>query len=226
VLGTLEETRARDEQELQLLTALGPAYIAARGYAAPEAGPILLRARQLCQRIGDQQQLFGVMLGMWEWRLVRGDLRLCVDLAAEGMTVAEPRNDPGTLMEGLFMAGTTMFYRAQLTDARACHEKAVAYDGRERTKFWRTYTGHNAGVTHRCYLALVLWHLGYPDQARQVDRDMRALARAIGHPFRVGHAVDFTAFLSHYCRLGAAVRTEGFTTPDLVDAKALLDRLA
>jgi predicted ATPase len=206
VLGTLEETRARDKQELQLLTALAPAYIAARGYAAPEAGPVLLRARELCQRIGDAQQLFGVMLGMWEWRLVRGDLRLCVDLAAEGMAVAEQLNDPGTLMEALFMSGTTMFYRAHFADARACHEKALSYDDRERTKFWTAYTGHNAGVTHRCYLALVLWHLGYPDQARQVDRAMRAVARAIGHPFSLGHAVDFTAFLSHYCRLGAEVR--------------------
>jgi predicted ATPase len=120
--------------------------------------------------------------------------------------VAEQMNDPGTLMEALFMSGTTMFYRGQLADARACHEKALSYDDRERTKFWRAYTGHNAGVTHRCYLALVLWHLGYPDQARQVDRAMRALARAIGHPFSLGHAVDFTALLCHYCRLGAEVR--------------------
>jgi serine/threonine protein kinase/predicted ATPase len=206
VLGTLEETRGRDERELQLLTTLGPAYIAARGYAAPEVGPVLLRARELCQRIGDRQQLFGVMLGMWEWRLVRGELRLCVDLAAEGMAVAEQRNDPGTLMEALFMAGTTMFYRGQFADARACHEKALSHDDRERTKLWAAYTGHNAGVTHRCYLALVLWHLGYPDQARKVDRDMRELARTIGHPFSLGHAVDFTAFLTHYCRLGAEVR--------------------
>jgi class 3 adenylate cyclase/predicted ATPase len=207
VLGTLEETPARDERELHLLTVLGPAYIAARGYAAPEVGPVLLRARELCQRIGDPQQLFGLMLGMWEWRLVRGDLRLCVDLAAEGMAVAERLNDPGTLMEALFMPGVTMFYRGQFADARPLYENAVAdYDDRERTKFWTAYTGHNAGVTHRCYLALVLWHLGYPDQARKVDREMRELARTIGHPFTLGHAVDFTAFLYHYCRLGAEVR--------------------
>ena len=97
---------------------------------------------------------------------MRGDLRLCVDLAADGMALAERLNDPGMLMEALFMPGATMFYRAQFADARACYEKAVAaYDDRERTRFWTAYTGHNAGVTHRCYLALALWHLGYPDQA-------------------------------------------------------------
>jgi len=49
------------------------------------------------------------MLGMWEWRIVRGDLRVCVDLAADGMAFAERLNDPGMLMEALFMPGVTMF---------------------------------------------------------------------------------------------------------------------
>jgi predicted ATPase len=108
------------------------------------------------------------------------------------------------LMEALFMRGATMFYRAQFADARVCYENAVAaYDDRGRTRFWATHTGHNAGVTHRCYLALVLWHLGYPDQALRLDRETRELARTIGHAFSLGHAVDFTAFLCHYCRLGS-----------------------
>ena len=207
LLETLEETREHDEQKLKILTTLGPAYIAVRGYAAPEVGPILLRARELCQRIGDEPQLFGIMLGRWEWHLVRGDLRPCVGLAADGMALAERLDDPGMLMEALFMPGATMFYRAQFAEARACYEKAVAaYDDRERTRFWTAYTGHNAGVTHRCYLALALWHLGYPDQALRLDRETHELARTIGHAFSLGHAVDFTAFLYHYCRLGAEVQ--------------------
>jgi class 3 adenylate cyclase/tetratricopeptide (TPR) repeat protein len=207
LVDTLEESRARHDQELQFLTTLGPTYITARGYAAPEVGPTLTRARELCQRIDDPQHLFGIMLGMWEWRIVRGDLRLCVDLAADGMALAEHLNDSGIMMEALFMPGVTKFYRAEFADARAYHEKAVAaFDNRERTKFWTAYTGHNAGVTHRCYLALILWHLGYPDQALQVGREACELARTIGHAFSLGHAVDFAAYLYLYCRLGAEVR--------------------
>jgi len=179
-----------------------------RGYAAPEVGPILLRARDLCQRIGDPQQLFGIMLGMWEWRLVRGDLRLALDLAADGMALAEKLSDPGIRMEALFMQGATMFYRAQFDAARVCHEQALsAFDDREQTKLWCAYSGHNAGVTHRGYLALDLWHLGYPDQAAKLDREARELARTIGHAYSLGHATDFTAFLCHYCRLGTDVQS-------------------
>jgi predicted ATPase/energy-coupling factor transporter ATP-binding protein EcfA2 len=207
LLDTLEATPERDVRELQFVTTLGPAYIAVRGYAAPEIGPILLRARELCHRIGDPQQLFGIMLGMWEWRLVRGDLRLAVDLADDGMVLAENLSDPGIQMEALFMQSATMFYRAQFEGARLCHGQALAaFDDRERTKYWSAYSGHNAGVTHRCYLALALWHLGYPDRAAKVDREARELARTIGHAYSLGHATDFTAFLYHYCRLGTEVQ--------------------
>jgi serine/threonine protein kinase/predicted ATPase len=203
LLETLEETRERDEQKLKILTSLGPAYIAVRGYAAPEVGPTLLQARELCQRIGDELPLLGIMLGTWEWHLVRGDLRPCVGLADDGMALAERGNDPGMLMEAWFMQGTTKFYRGQFADARVCYEKAAAYDDLERTKFWSAYSGHNASVTHRCYLALTLWHLGYPDQAHKMAHEAEDVARTIGHAFSLGHAVDFVAYLCHDCKLGA-----------------------
>ena len=156
-------------EELPFLTALGPTYIAVRGYAAPEVGPVLLTlARELCQEPCFEQPLLGITLGIWERRIVRGDLRLCVDLAAEGQGPCRTRpNDPGMLMEAPFMSGVTHLYRGQFAALRAYYEKALgSYDDREYYRFWTAYTGHDAGVTHRCDLALTLWHLGYPDQAR------------------------------------------------------------
>ena len=207
LLETLEESEERNDLELRVLSALAPAYIAVRGYAAPEAGPVLSRARELCERVGPSTLLFGILLGTWEWRLVRGDIRSCLDLADDGMTLAEGVDDPGMLMEALFMRGATKFYRAEFADARACHKSAVGlYDDRERTKLWVAVTGHNASVTHRCYLALALWHLGYADQAMAMDRETRELAGTIGHAFSTAHAIDFTACLYHDCRIGAEVQ--------------------
>jgi serine/threonine protein kinase/tetratricopeptide (TPR) repeat protein len=208
LLEALEESRRRDDWELQFLTTLAPAYIAARGYATPEVGPALVRARDLCERIGDPQRQLGIMLGLWEWRIVRADLRVAADLAIDGLALAERLDDPGMLMEAVFMPGVTMFYRGQFAGARACYDRALAnYDDRDRTSFWTAFSGHNASVTHRCYLALTLWHLGYPDQALGVAHEARELAREIGHWFSFAHAVDFAAFLSHYCRLATAVET-------------------
>jgi CheY-like chemotaxis protein/class 3 adenylate cyclase/predicted ATPase len=207
MLEALEQTDERNDLELRVLSALGPAYIAVRGYAAPEAGPVLQRARQLCEHLGSPTHLFGILLGTWEWRLVRGDIPMCIDLAADGMALAERVNDPGMMMEALFMPGATSFYRAEFADARKYYDKAITlFDDRERTRLWAASTGHNAGVTHRCYLALALWHLGYADQAMKLDRHTRELAGTIGHAFSTAHAIDFTACLYYDCRFGAEVQ--------------------
>jgi tetratricopeptide (TPR) repeat protein len=207
LLDALDESPERDARELEVLGPLGVAYIASRGYAAPEIGPVFRRARELCERVGQPPQLFAIILGIWEWHTVRGELRLCTELAAEGMEFASRLDDPGFLMEALFMAGETKLYRADFAGARDSFAKAVAeYDDRERTKFWAAQTSHDAGVTCRSNLAMALWHLGYPDQALKINLQMRQLARAIGHPYSLGYALHHTCWLYQLCRLGAEVR--------------------
>jgi class 3 adenylate cyclase/tetratricopeptide (TPR) repeat protein len=204
---TLDESPERDARELELLSPLGTAYIASRGYAAPEVGPVFQRARELCERVGQPSQLFAMMLGNWEWHTVRGDLRLCMELATEGMEFASRLNDPGILMEALFMSGETRLYRADFAGARDCFATAVVeHDDRERTKFWAAHTSHNAGITCRSNLAVSLWHLGYVDQALKVNHEMCQLAREIGHPYSLAYALHHTAWLCQYCRLGAEVQ--------------------
>ena len=51
-LKRLKASPERDARELELLGPLGTAYIASRGYAAPEVGPIFHRARALCEQVG------------------------------------------------------------------------------------------------------------------------------------------------------------------------------
>ena len=122
-------------RELELLGPLGVAYVAVRGYAAPEVEPVFRRARELCERVGQPLQLFAIMLGIWEWHTVRGDLRLCGDLAVEGIDFARSQNDPGIMMEALFMRGETMLHRGDFAGARESFADAVEhYDDRERTK--------------------------------------------------------------------------------------------
>ena len=105
------------------------------------------------------------------------------------------------------MSGETMLYRADFAGARDCFETAVRqFDDRERTRSWAVHTSHDAGVTHRSNLAVSLWHLGYPDRARAVNREMLELAREIRHPFSLAYALHHTAWLHQYLRLGPEVQ--------------------
>ena len=76
LLQTLPETLARQQQELPLQLALGTAMLIVRGLAAPEVEAAYTRARVLCQQLGDTQDVFPVLLGLWRFYLGRADLSL------------------------------------------------------------------------------------------------------------------------------------------------------
>ena len=203
LLEMLDASPERDARELELLGPLGTAYIAWRGYAAPEVGPVFRRARALCERLGQTPQLFAMMWGNFAFHIVRGDFEICTELADEAIDFAERLNDPGIRMEALFLRGVTRLYRGDFAGTRECCAQAVSdFDDRERTAFWATQVGEDAGVTHRCYLALALWHLGLPDQALQLNRDMLELARTIDQPFSLEYGLHHTAWLHQHCRFG------------------------
>ena len=204
----------RDALELSLLTPLGTAYIGVRGYAAPEVGPVFNHARALCERIGAPHQLFAVVWGIFAWHVVRGEMNLSLHIAKELMALAEQLDDPGTWMEALFLVGVTQFYRGAFIDALAHYERGLSrYDDRERTRAWAAKVGEDAGVTHRCYAALTLWHLGYPDQARLAMSDALKLANAIEHPFSLAYAQHHAAWLNH--RLGLPAETKAMSQEEM-----------
>jgi predicted ATPase/energy-coupling factor transporter ATP-binding protein EcfA2 len=210
LLQMLDASPERDARELEMLGPLGTAYIAWRGYAAPEVGPVFRRARALCERVGQTPQLFAMMWGNFAFHIVRGDFEICTELADEAIDFAERLGDPGILMEALFLRGVTRLYRGDFAGTRDCCAQAVAdFDDRERTAFWASVVGEDAGVTHRCYLALALWHLGLPDHALQLNRDMLELARRINQPFSLEYALHHAAWLHHHCRLGRQAQVFG-----------------
>ena len=203
LLEKLEPSAARDALELELLGPLSTAYIAWRGYADPEVGPILSRAHALCERVGETPQVFAVMWGNFAYHIVRGDFRMCAALAEEAIAFAERLNHPGILMESLFLRGITHFYRGDFSSARnTCADALAQFDDRERTASLAKLIGEDPGITCRCYLSLALWHLGFADQALELTRQTVERARSINHIFSLEYALHHAGWLLQHCRLG------------------------
>ena len=133
LLETMDASPRRDARELELLGPLGTAYIASRGYAAPEVGPVFSRARALCERVGQTPQLFAMMWGNFAFHIVRGDFQVCTELADEAMAFGERLNDPGILMEALFLRGLTRLSR------RFCRGSRLLCAGDRRLRRPRTH---------------------------------------------------------------------------------------
>ncbi len=209
-LETLEPSAERDALELELLAPLGTAYIAWRGYADPEVDPILRRAHALCERVGQTPQVFAIMWGNFAYHIVRGDFRVCAELAEEAIAFAERLSHPEILMEALFLRGITRLYRGDFAGARAiCAEGLARFDDRERTAALAKLIGEDPGITYRCYLALARWHLGFPDLALEASRELVELARSIKHPFSLAYALHHTGWVHQHCRLGLQTQIAG-----------------
>ena len=179
LLETLEASPERDARELELLGPLGTAYIASRGYAAPEVGPVFRRARALCERVGQTPQLFAMMWGNFAFHIVRGDFRVCTELADEAMAFGERLNDPGILMEALFLKGLTRLYRGRFCrgsrllragDRRVRRPRAHGVLGRARGRGCRRHSPLLSGA------GLVAPRFSGPGAATQ-RRDARTRAR-------------------------------------------------
>ena len=61
VLRTLPDTPTRTRHELEVQLTLGQALASTKGFAAPETGHALARARELCQQVGDTPRLFAIL---------------------------------------------------------------------------------------------------------------------------------------------------------------------
>ena len=69
LLTTLPDTPERRQQELVLLTTLGPAFTATKGIGSPETGHVYARAHELCQQVGETPQLFPTLAGLARFSL-------------------------------------------------------------------------------------------------------------------------------------------------------------
>ena len=98
VLATLPETRERTQQELALLTTLGPAMIVIKGYGAPEVEDTYLRARELCQQVDDPAQRFPVVRGLWNRYLMRAEHQQARELGEQLLSLAHSLHDPASLV--------------------------------------------------------------------------------------------------------------------------------
>jgi predicted ATPase len=195
VLATLPDTPERAQQELVVQTTLGPALMVTKGYSAPEMIQAYARARELCQQVGDTPQLFQVLRGLWYFYLQRVELRTARELGEQLLTLAQRVGDPALLLEAHYTLGNTLNYLGEFPAAHAHFAQGMAlYDPLQHHSLAFRY-GQDPGVICRTYAGVTLWWLGYPDQALQRSHEALTLAGELAHPFSLGFALYFAAFL-------------------------------
>ena len=186
--------------ELQFRLTLGPAYMAIRGYAAPEVEACYQRALELCRELGDMPpQLARALHGLWTNHIVRAQHTSALALGEQVLQLGAATNDDGLLLQGNMEVGWSDFFLGELEQAREHLERVLALYDPERHSSHAFIYGDNPATSARTVLASVLWLLGYPDQALRCSEENLAILRSqVQHPYSVAFGVTVAAFLRQY----------------------------
>jgi class 3 adenylate cyclase/predicted ATPase len=189
LVAELPEGVLRVQHELDLQVALGKAIMATKGYAAPEAGEVLNRARSLCEQLDRPPQLVSVLHGQWVHVLMMGDLARARSRAEELLALGTERNDPVWIVMGCRFVGVTCCWFGEFDAAREYLERGLfLYDPAHRSSYAELIVD-DSHVVLLAYMAWTLQCLGYLDQARAKREAALAEARLLSRAFTLAHAL-------------------------------------
>jgi predicted ATPase/DNA-binding winged helix-turn-helix (wHTH) protein len=191
-LALLPEAVERKRQELEFLVALGTALRAVKGFAAPETGRAWSRARELWEEQGSPQEFINIPFAQATYHGLRHERDLALSLIDEILHLSHQRNDASGLILGYSEMGETLMFAGEFASSRSHLERALAV---RNPSFQSALFTHNPLVPARGNLAIVLFCLGYPDQARAASRATIADAQRLGHPASLALSHIFDAIL-------------------------------
>jgi hypothetical protein len=170
---------ARQQQELDLRLALGPALIQTRGYSSAEMGENLALARGLAEQIDRSDYLVPLLYGEFNYHLVRAEHSLALPFAARMEQIGDARDDVVALLLGRWARGIVQCLLGDFTAAHALFDSGRGLLRQPAVRRASSVvTGEDDYCTISAWLSISLAYLGYLDQAR--SRAMKRCRKRAG----------------------------------------------
>ena len=164
LLKTLPDSPERTQQELALLSILGPVLMLTKGWAAPEVKAVYTRREELCEQMGETPQLYSVWHGLRAFYFIRAEHTTGLELAERLLRLAQRFHDPALVLEAHMSLMFTLVYMGEFAQAREhCEEGIAIYDPKQHHALSFQYGGFDPGEACLSYAGLALFALGYPD---------------------------------------------------------------
>jgi predicted ATPase len=136
--------------------------------------------------MGETPELFRILWGLWHFYVIRGDLGKAQELGQELAPLRQRLQDQRTLCE-------TALWRGEF--AAALREASTCLAGPELPPPKLIPGVQDPLVMCGSWLALALWHLGYPDRALARVDAVRERAKASAHSGDLGVALIVAAWV-------------------------------
>jgi tetratricopeptide (TPR) repeat protein len=196
LLDSMAPSPARQQQELDLRIALGPALIATRGYSSAEVGEAFARASTLAEQLDRPDYLVPLLYGQWAYHSVRSEHRLALPSAERIEQIGKTRSNAVALLHGRLYRGIVHSLLGELDIARTLFEQCHDLGKPAHRKASLAITAEDGYSIMLAYLAVTLAHLGYFDQARSRANQALVEARALQHPYTLAFCLLFPAWIA------------------------------
>jgi predicted ATPase len=204
LLPNINDPLLRNKSELLLQTSLGNSLRATKGWSIDSVKHAYTRALQLCKESGFDEHTLPAVFGLWTWNFVRAALGEAQALAEHLLNAAENVDDAVFKVLAHEALGFTLFAHGKFAAAHAELERSISMCEDNEAAAYLDLSAQDPRVHVRLYDGMVLWLLGYPDQALQICGEARQYADRSQHPFSEAMARTITLRV-HQFRGEAAV---------------------
>jgi tetratricopeptide (TPR) repeat protein len=197
LLKELPDDAERALEELDLQNALGWLLYATKGPAVAEREIAVVRAKELCEQLGDKARLVEALAALSNFRFNRAELQSARELAEQALRLAEHVEDVGIEAQAHFQLGQVLFWQGEFAAARQHSERALELFGSSPCRtFWEAENARYSNF----YPVLVTALLGYPDTALKRSREALDVARRSSDPVAIAMALQTDAWANWIVR--------------------------
>jgi class 3 adenylate cyclase/tetratricopeptide (TPR) repeat protein len=198
LLATLPDDPERARQELAIQIGRGESLFPTQGWS-PETGSTFSRARELCEKVGEGAQMFGILIGLRLFHAFRLEMQTARQISEQILALANELDSPAMVARAHAAVGINRLWMGELVSAREHIELAMGSADSIQTGFasdW-DYSIMAVAISH---LAWDLAILGFPDQAKKISQQLLVAVQSMSRPFPLALALFYTSLLDQTLR--------------------------
>jgi tetratricopeptide (TPR) repeat protein len=189
LVATLPRSRERDAIELVLRSRLGTAWVALKGWAAPEVWTSLHPALALAKSLERHDALAPIFLGLTNNVLSQGRVAESLPWVEEMLNIAQVIGDADLLITGHGLACSCYCFAGEFTKVLEHADKVQDLYDAEKHRHLADILNRDPKTSAGVWSSISTWMLGYPDRAWRLSVEKDAHAHRRGHPFDLGYAL-------------------------------------
>lgn len=188
LIADLPKNEKRDRRDLSFRLAMGPALLAARGYASDEVERNYLEAARLADALADREAIFTSIRGLWHHLYDRGELERALALSERLRVIAAEEAGVEKRCLALRALGSTLMNKGDFARAGEAFDRCIAMDGDSPLGASFERHGEEPRIVALQYKGLTLAIRGFPETGLIATKEALSLARTMNFPLMVAFA--------------------------------------